>query len=72
MAEVEALAHPAQGRHAVRPGLSGLWQVSGRSRLRSTEQLLAKDLEYIGGWSLARDVSILVRTIPEVLRGGGW
>lgn len=72
VAEVEALPHKAQRRHAVRPGLSGWWQVSGRSRLRSTELLVAKDLEYIDGWTLGKDLSILLRTVPEVLWGGGW
>ena len=57
-------------RFSVRPGLTCLWQVSGRSRLGFREWV-SLDLKYIDGWSLALDLLILVRTIPAVLRGTG-
>jgi len=57
-------------RFSVRPGITGLWQVSGRSNL-SFEDWVALDLKYIDEWSLALDVGILLRTIPVVLRGTG-
>ena len=52
------------------PGLTGLWQVSGRNQL-SFEQMVNLDLEYIRTWSLQNDLRILLRTIPVVLRGTG-
>ncbi len=52
------------------PGITGLWQVSGRNRL-SFEQMLTLDLDYIRHWSLRADLRILVRTIGVVLLGTG-
>lgn len=57
-------------RFSMRPGLTCLWQVSGRSAL-SFDQWIALDLDYIDRWSLGLDLSILVRTIPAVIRGSG-
>jgi len=57
-------------RLAVRPGLTCLWQVSGRSRLPFHEQV-ELDVEYIGRQSLALDFVILARTIPAVVSGDG-
>jgi exopolysaccharide biosynthesis polyprenyl glycosylphosphotransferase len=57
-------------RFSVRPGLTGLWQVSGRSRL-DFDQWITLDLRYIDRWSLALDLAILARTIPAVVRGTG-
>jgi exopolysaccharide biosynthesis polyprenyl glycosylphosphotransferase len=54
----------------VKPGVTGLWQVTAR-RDPSFETNMALDLEYIEGWSLWMDLKILARTIPEVLRAGG-
>jgi exopolysaccharide biosynthesis polyprenyl glycosylphosphotransferase len=52
------------------PGLTGLWQVSGRSEL-SFDEMVMLDLYYIENWSLGLDLRILLRTIPAVFRGGG-
>lgn len=57
-------------RFSVKPGLTCLWQVSGRSNL-SFEQWMALDLEYIDHWSLGLDASILLRTIPAILLARG-
>lgn len=57
-------------RFSVRPGLTCLWQISGRSEL-SFEQWMKLDLEYIDHWSLLLDGWILVRTIPAVLTSRG-
>lgn len=57
-------------RFAVKPGLTGLWQVSGRSLLDDADRL-ALDAEYVDRWSLALDCRILLRTIPAVLSGRG-
>jgi lipopolysaccharide/colanic/teichoic acid biosynthesis glycosyltransferase len=51
---------------AATPGLSGLWQISGRSDLNFDERAKL-DADYVQGWSLKADLSILFRTIPAVL-----
>ncbi len=57
-------------RLSVRPGMTGLWQVSGRSDLPFAAGL-DLDLQYIDRWSLWLDLSVLARTVPAVLRGTG-
>lgn len=52
-------------RFSVKPGITGLWQVSGRSNLTFT-QWLELDLQYIDNWSLGLDMSVLLRTVPAV------
>jgi exopolysaccharide biosynthesis polyprenyl glycosylphosphotransferase len=52
------------------PGITGLWQVSGRSELGFSEQVLM-DIMYIENWSLGLDLRILLRTVPAVLSGKG-
>ncbi|HZU06901.1 MAG TPA: undecaprenyl-phosphate glucose phosphotransferase [Chloroflexota bacterium] len=57
-------------RLEVSPGITGLWQVSGRSEL-SFDEMVMLDLYYIENWSLGLDLRILLRTIPAVFRGRG-
>jgi exopolysaccharide biosynthesis polyprenyl glycosylphosphotransferase len=57
-------------RLEVAPGLTGLWQVSGRSEVTFDEMVML-DLFYAENWSLAMDMQILLRTVPSVLRGTG-
>jgi exopolysaccharide biosynthesis polyprenyl glycosylphosphotransferase len=68
--EVELYGAREYRRLAVVPGLSGLWQVSGRSGL-DFQQMVTLDLEYIDNWSLWMDVQILARTPLVVLTGYG-
>jgi lipopolysaccharide/colanic/teichoic acid biosynthesis glycosyltransferase len=68
--EHEAFAAEYKRRTDVLPGITGLWQVSGRSHL-STPEMLDLDLEYVDRRSLGLDLQILFRTIPTVLRGDG-
>ncbi|WP_446213936.1 sugar transferase [Micromonospora sp. IBSANI012] len=57
-------------RLVVKPGLTGLWQVSGRSDL-SWEESIRLDLSYVENWSLTMDLAILVRTLSAVIRSSG-
>jgi lipopolysaccharide/colanic/teichoic acid biosynthesis glycosyltransferase len=57
-------------RFSVRPGITCLWQVSGRSNL-GFDDWIALDLRYIDQWSLGLDLVILARTVPAVLKGTG-
>jgi len=70
--EWEARMFPAefQPRFSVRPGITGLWQVSGRSTV-STLEMLHLDLTYVRTRNLVGDLSILVRTVPSMLRESG-
>ena len=68
--EVAQYTPEQRGRLAVKPGITCLWQVSGRSSLPFTEQVRL-DLQYIAGRSLAKDLAILLRTIPAVLLARG-
>jgi lipopolysaccharide/colanic/teichoic acid biosynthesis glycosyltransferase len=56
-------------RFAVKPGITGLWQVNGRSRL-SMREALELDVEYVIRRSFTLDLVILLRTVPAVFRGG--
>ena len=57
-------------RHQVKPGITGLWQVSGRSDL-GFQEMVELDLHYIQNWSVWLDLKILLQTVPAVLRGRG-
>lgn len=70
--EVEAWTDEAWRRMEVPPGMTGLWQISGRSAL-SFEEMIRLDLYYMENWSVGFDLSLLIRTIPAVLIGkGAW
>jgi exopolysaccharide biosynthesis polyprenyl glycosylphosphotransferase len=63
--------HGAQRRRlAMKPGITGLWQVSGRSEVRFAEWMRL-DQEYVDEWSLALDLRVLAATLPAVLRRKG-
>ncbi|MDP9821550.1 sugar transferase [Nocardioides massiliensis] len=68
--EVARYGDAMHRRHVVRPGLTGLWQVSGRSDL-PWERAVELDLQYVERCSLRLDLLILLRTVPAVLRGTG-
>lgn len=59
------------GKLAVTPGITCIWQVSGRSDITEFDEWMRLDLKYIADWSLGLDLRILLRTIPVVLRGRG-
>ncbi len=52
------------------PGITGLWQVSGRNQV-SFDEMVKLDVQYLEDWSLTTDIRILFRTIPVLLRGEG-
>jgi lipopolysaccharide/colanic/teichoic acid biosynthesis glycosyltransferase len=68
--EVEAYEHDVRRRLLVKPGLTGLWQVSGRSNL-SWQDSVRLDLYYVENWSLAGDLVILLRTVRAVFGSSG-
>jgi len=52
-------------------GLTGMWQVSGRSDIKNFEEIVELDTQYISNWSLGMDIRILFRTVLVVLTGKG-
>jgi exopolysaccharide biosynthesis polyprenyl glycosylphosphotransferase len=71
MAEAQTLTETWQERRAdLRPGLTGPWQIAGRSDIPFHE-MIRFDYQYVAGWSLARDIEILLATVPVVLSGRG-
>jgi len=70
--EVERFDDPSHRRRlSVKPGITCLWQVSGRNNVRDFREWVRLDLEYIDNWSIWLDLKILFRTIPVVLVGTG-
>jgi exopolysaccharide biosynthesis polyprenyl glycosylphosphotransferase len=69
--EVEAYESWHRKRLDMKPGLTGLWQVSGRNRL-SFDEMVRLDLFYIENWSLWLDLKIMLRTLPVLLRGEAY
>ena len=68
--EVDKYEQHVRRRLDVRPGITGLWQVSGRSDL-SWEDTVRLDLYYVDNWSLIQDFSILVKTFKAVFSSSG-
>lgn len=60
-----------RARLAIKPGITGLWQVSGRSEITDFEEVVKLDMEYINNWSVIEDIKILARTVGVVLTRKG-
>jgi exopolysaccharide biosynthesis polyprenyl glycosylphosphotransferase len=71
LAEHASLNEDWQSRRTdLRPGLTGPWQISGRSHI-PFQDMIKFDYQYVAGWSLARDIEILLATLPAVISGRG-
>ena len=60
-----------RGRLAVKPGLTGMWQVSGRSDITDFEEVVKLDMEYVKNWNIGMDIKMLLKTVGVVLKGSG-
>ena len=58
-------------RLAIKPGITGMWQVSGRSDITDFEEVVRLDREYISNWNIGMDIKILVKTVMVVLKEDG-
>jgi lipopolysaccharide/colanic/teichoic acid biosynthesis glycosyltransferase len=58
-------------RMSVKPGITGMWQVSGRSEITDFEEVVRLDTEYIRNWSWRLDIKILLKTVAVVLKHEG-
>ncbi|MCI8465149.1 MAG: sugar transferase [Lachnospiraceae bacterium] len=69
--EYEQYNYHQKRRISFRPGITGLWQISGRSDIKDFDEVVKLDLEYIDNWSLRLDLKIILKTILMVFRGSG-
>jgi lipopolysaccharide/colanic/teichoic acid biosynthesis glycosyltransferase len=69
--EVPMWSPELHGRLAVKPGMTGMWQVSGGARWASFDEYARLDLYYVDNWSIWTDLAILAKTVPAVLFGRG-
>lgn len=60
-----------RARMSIKPGITGLWQVSGRSQIRDFDEVVKLDRQYIENWSIALDLIILLKTVVVVIMGRG-
>lgn len=60
-----------RARMSIKPGITGLWQVSGRSEIKDFEEVVRLDTQYIKNWSLLKDIQILIQTVFVVLKRKG-
>ena len=69
--EWEKYKYHHRARLAIKPGLTGMWQVSGRSEITDFEEVVKLDTEYINNWSIGLDIRILWKTLGAVLKHKG-
>lgn len=69
--EVTLYERRARRRLSMRPGLTCVWQVSGRNSITDFDSWVKLDLDYIDNWSLSKDLLILLKTVPTVILGNG-
>ena len=69
--EWEKYQYHHRGRLAMKPGITGMWQVSGRSNITDFEEIVKMDMEYIQNWDIGQDIKILLKTFGVVLKGEG-
>lgn len=69
--EFEQYENHHKRRLSMRPGITGMWQTSGRSNIKDFEKIVELDLQYIDNWSLGLDVKLLLKTVGVVFRKDG-
>lgn len=69
--ELEQYELHHRARIAIKPGITGMWQVSGRSDITDFEEVVRLDTEYISNWNFGLDIKILLQTVKTVLKREG-
>ena len=69
--EVEKYERDQWRRISIKPGITGMWQVSGRSNVESFEDVVQMDVDYIDNWSIFEDIKIIFRTVIVILHRDG-
>ena len=60
-----------RARLAIKPGITGMWQVSGRSEIIDFEEVVKLDTEYISEWNVGMDIKLLWKTVVSVIKRDG-
>lgn len=60
-----------RARLAIKPGITGMWQVSGRSEITDFEEVVKLDTEYISEWNVGMDIKLLWKTVISVIKRDG-
>lgn len=60
-----------RARLAIKPGITGMWQVSGRSEITDFEEVVKLDTEYISEWNVGMDIKLLWKTVVSVIKRDG-
>ena len=60
-----------RARLAIKPGITGMWQVSGRSEITDFEEVVKLDTEYISEWNVGMDIKLLWKTVGSVIKRDG-
>ena len=60
-----------RSRMSIKPGITGMWQASGRSDITDFEEVVRLDTQYIENWSIGLDLRILLKTVTSVLKSEG-
>ena len=71
VSEFDAYEPHHRARMSVKPGITGMWQVSGRSEITDFEEVVRLDTQYINEWSIGKDIKILLQTVWVVLKRKG-
>ncbi|OJF76406.1 MAG: hypothetical protein BKP49_07880 [Treponema sp. CETP13] len=71
VSEVKEYEYRHKRRLAIKPGITGLWQVSGRNDITDFEEIVALDSEYISTWTIGLDIKVLLKTVAVVFCGKG-
>ena len=69
--EWEKYEHHHRARLAMKPGITGIWQISGRSDITDFEEIVKLDMEYIKNWNIGLDLRIIWKTLGVVMKGEG-
>ena len=69
--ELEQYELHHRARIAIKPGITGMWQVSGRSDITDFEEIVRLDTEYISEWTIGLDIKILFKTVLAVIKRDG-
>ena len=69
--EWEQYELPHRSRMSIKPGITGMWQASGRSDITDFEEVVRLDTQYIENWSIGLDLRILLKTVTSVLKSEG-
>ena len=70
-AEYERYSFYQNKRLAMKPGITGMWQISGRSKITDFDEVVKLDSQYIDSWTIEKDVKIILKTILVVVKRNG-